>query len=150
MYPNIILTNRLQPIAVVDDQKCSSCLFNMYVDNCKRNLEWQRKLDFFPLTRTEYEKVKAQLELDMAINPVNGKTFYQHSLDEQFKMLKTRVKQFCQRQYKRCHDKQVHLKENTVCMRENSFYVDTVKSFRDRRYEYKDLLKVWKGKFEAY
>eukprot|EP00250_Pteridium_aquilinum_P003833 c14110_g1_i1 orf=789-5363(-) len=31
-------------------------------------------------------------------------------------------------------------------MRENPFYVDTVRSFRDRRYEYKGLNKVWKGK----
>ena len=31
-----------------------------------------------------------------------------------------------------------------ICMRENPFYVDTVKSFRDRRYEYKGLNKKWK------
>lgn len=31
-------------------------------------------------------------------------------------------------------------------MRENSFYVDTVRDFRDRRYEYKHLVKVWSGK----
>lgn len=28
MYPNIILTNRLQPNAIVDDVKCASCIFN--------------------------------------------------------------------------------------------------------------------------
>ena len=33
-------------------------------------------------------------------------------------------------------------------MRENSFYVDTVRDFRDRRYEYKNLNKVWTGKFK--
>ena len=32
-------------------------------------------------------------------------------------------------------------------MRENSFYVDTVRDFRDRRYEYKNLVKVWAGKY---
>jgi len=31
-------------------------------------------------------------------------------------------------------------------MRENSFYVDTVRAFRDRRYQYKNLVKVWKNK----
>ena len=30
-------------------------------------------------------------------------------------------------------------------MRENPFYVDTVRAFRDRRYEYKGLLKKWQG-----
>jgi DNA polymerase epsilon subunit 1 len=34
-------------------------------------------------------------------------------------------------------------------MRENSFYVDTVRAFRDRRYDYKNLVKVWKGKMDA-
>ena len=33
-------------------------------------------------------------------------------------------------------------------MRENPFYVDTVRDFRDRRYEFKELVKVWKGKYE--
>ena len=31
-------------------------------------------------------------------------------------------------------------------MRENPFYVDTVRDFRDRRYEFKRLVKVWLGK----
>lgn len=31
-------------------------------------------------------------------------------------------------------------------MRENSFYIDTVRAFRDRRYKFKGLVKVWKGK----
>jgi DNA polymerase epsilon subunit 1 len=31
-------------------------------------------------------------------------------------------------------------------MRENSFYVDTVRDFRDRRYDFKNLVKVWGGK----
>ena len=33
-------------------------------------------------------------------------------------------------------------------MRENPFYVDTVRDFRDRRYEYKRLVKVWVAKFK--
>lgn len=30
-------------------------------------------------------------------------------------------------------------------MRENSFYIDTVRDFRDRRYEFKGLVKKYKG-----
>ena len=33
-------------------------------------------------------------------------------------------------------------------MRENPFYVDTVRDFRDRRYEFKRLVKVWGGKYK--
>ena len=39
--------------------------------------------------------------------------------------------------------------ESTVCQRENSFYVDTVRNFRDRRYELKGEHKVWKKKLAA-
>ncbi len=41
------------------------------------------------------------------------------------------------------------IKENNVCMRENPFYVDTVRMFRDRRYKYKGLLKVWNKKYAS-
>lgn len=34
MYPNIILTNRLQPHAVVTDDDCSACDFNFRKNNC--------------------------------------------------------------------------------------------------------------------
>ena len=42
----------------------------------------------------------------------------------------------------------IELKTDTVCMRENPFYVDTVRDFRDRRYEFKRLVKVWLGKLK--
>ena len=42
----------------------------------------------------------------------------------------------------------IELKTDTVCMRENPFYVDTVRDFRDRRYEFKRLVKVWLGKMK--
>lgn len=40
------------------------------------------------------------------------------------------------------------VREAGVCMRENDFYVGTVRAFRDRRYEYKGLNKKWKGKLD--
>ena len=48
--------------------------------------------------------------------------------------------------YKRVLNKPV-LETRTagICMRENDFYVATVRAFRDRRYEYKGLNKAWKG-----
>ncbi len=45
--------------------------------------------------------------------------------------------------YKRVLDKPISEKRVAgICQRENPFYVDTVKAFRDRRYEYKGLNKV--------
>ena len=52
--------------------------------------------------------------------------------------------------YKRVLDKPVmEQRQAGVCMRENDFYVGTVRAFRDRRYEYKALNKSWKGRLEA-
>lgn len=42
MYPNIILTNRLQPTAIVGDQECAACDFNRPGKNCLRQMEWVR------------------------------------------------------------------------------------------------------------
>ncbi len=45
--------------------------------------------------------------------------------------------------YKRVLDKPVtELRLAGICQRENAFYIDTVRAFRDRRYEYKGLGKV--------
>jgi DNA polymerase elongation subunit (family B) len=38
MYPNIILTNRLQPSAIVTAIDCSSCDFNTPENKCQRNM----------------------------------------------------------------------------------------------------------------
>lgn len=35
-------------------------------------------------------------------------------------------------------------------MRENGFYVNTVRAFRDRRYDYKLKTKQWKGENDLY
>jgi hypothetical protein len=40
MYPNIILTNRLQPSAIVNDEHCAACDFNQPGKNCLRQMEW--------------------------------------------------------------------------------------------------------------
>ena len=40
MYPNIILSNRLQPVAIVNEKICAGCIFNKEGNDCKRNLDW--------------------------------------------------------------------------------------------------------------
>ena len=59
MYPNIILTNRLQPVAIVNERICSGCLFNNAPDaNCKRDLQWEWRGEVFPLNEGEYLQLK--------------------------------------------------------------------------------------------
>ncbi|VDM84921.1 unnamed protein product, partial [Strongylus vulgaris] len=40
------------------------------------------------------------------------------------------------------------MRQTMICQRENAFYVDTVKAFRDRRYDYKELLKKAKSSLD--
>ena len=54
--------------------------------------------------------------------------------------------EYSRKAYKRTKVTRVEERVATVCQRENSFYVDTVRNFRDRRYELKGLVKVWKKK----
>lgn len=62
--------------------------------------------------------------------------------EEFFVKVKERVKEYCKRAYNITKTTKLELKNDVVCMRENSFYVDTVRAFRDRRYEFKNLVKV--------
>ncbi|CAI9105576.1 OLC1v1004524C1 [Oldenlandia corymbosa var. corymbosa] len=150
MYPNIILTNRLQPPSIVTDEICTACDFNRPGKNCLRKLEWVWRGETYMAKRSDYHHLKRQLESELVEGADGqlGKSFLDLPKAEQQSKLKDRLKKYCQKAYKRVLDKPVtELREAGICMRENSFYVDTVRSFRDRRYEYKGLNKVWKGKF---
>eukprot|EP01138_Halocafeteria_seosinensis_P012585 gb/GECG01012859.1/.p1 GENE.gb/GECG01012859.1/~~gb/GECG01012859.1/.p1 ORF type:complete len:2361 (+),score=256.66 gb/GECG01012859.1/:1-7083(+) len=141
MYPNIILTNRLQPCAMVDENICASCDFNTK-DNrnkCKRDMEWIWRGEYYPLDYNELKAIQNQLETE----DINGIPYFELSTDEKNEALKKRVKEYCQRVYRRTKDTKETVRTSTVCQRENPFYVDTVRAFRDRRYEYKGLTKKW-------
>lgn len=138
MYPNIILSNRLQPTAIVNETICSACLYNNPENRCKRVLSWEWRGELYPLKKGEYEGVKAQLTQES----FNGIPFSRLPAEEQQTKLRERVKEYCRKAYNSVHTTKKELKSDTVCMRENSFYVDTVRAFRDRRYEYKNLVKI--------
>lgn len=152
MYPNIILTNRLQPSAVVMDEDCAACDFNLPGKTCLREMEWVWRGETYAATRAEYLAIKAQLQSEGFPSSLPGgqtRVWSDLSGEERAKLLKERLKKYCQRVYKRVLDKPVTEKRMAgICQRENSFYYDTVRAFRDRRYEYKGLNKVWKGRLE--
>lgn len=51
MYPNIILTNRLQPCSIVDQSDCAACDFNQESNGCKRKMKWVWRGEYLPATR---------------------------------------------------------------------------------------------------
>jgi DNA polymerase epsilon subunit 1 len=142
MYPNIILTNRLQPSAIVSRNDCAACDFNRSENNCKRNMTWAWRGDYSPASLAEYNSVKRQL----AYEKVGDKLFSEMTEKEQASAVKARLNKYSQGVYKKTKITKTEERVHTVCMRENSFYVDTVRAFRDRRYDYKLLTKQWKGK----
>jgi DNA polymerase epsilon subunit 1 len=148
MYPNIILTNRLQPSAIVDDATCASCDFNQARNNCKRKMQWVWRGDYNPATRGEYDRTRDQLarEMTSVTGDSTGRAFHELNPRDQAKAVSDRLKLYSKNAYKKTKVTEEVTRTDTVCMRENDFYVDTVRQFRDRRYEYKKLTKVWGSK----
>jgi DNA polymerase epsilon subunit 1 len=143
MYPNIILTNRLQPSAIVDDAICAACDFNQSKNNCKRKMNWVWRGDYNPATKSEYDRTKDQLSRETF---EDGKSFHELTESEQASKITKRLKEYSKNAYKKTKVTEEVMREDTVCMRENGFYVDTVREFRDRRYDYKRWTKEWKKK----
>eukprot|EP01038_Epipyxis_sp_PR26KG_P011543 gene11543-15462_t len=140
MYPNIILTNRLQPSAMVSINDCASCDFNRAENMCKRNMTWTWRGEYSPAGQTEYQAVRRQLTYEKV------GMFSEMNEKDQAIQVKNRLKLYANKVYRKTKVTDIQERVNTVCMRENSFYVDTVKAFRDRRYDYKLLTKTYKNK----
>ena len=140
MYPNIILTNRLQPSAIVNDSICAACDFNQSKTKCKRKMDWTWRGDYSPASKSEYNHAKDQLAKEKLSD---GRNFKELDKREQALMVKNRLKIYSKNAYRKTKIQEEIVKTDTVCMRENDFYVDTVRQFRDRRYEYKGLTKKW-------
>ena len=152
MYPNIILTNRLQPMAIVNESICASCDYNRPGNNCQRSMSWKWRGRYLPATRSEYELIKQQIEVEanQVADDTSGiiKSFTQLSMKQQSDIIKKRVKQYGQTVYKKQIIESEESRDSTICQRENSFYVDTVRAFRDRRYDYKSLSKQAKQQLD--
>ncbi|CAH2294918.1 DNA polymerase epsilon catalytic subunit A [Pelobates cultripes] len=152
MYPNIILTNRLQPSAMVDEATCAACDFNKPGATCQRKMTWQWRGELMPASRSEYHRIQQQLESEKFPPLFPGKpprAFHELNREEQAKYEKKRLADYCRKAYKKIHVTRLEERVTTICQRENSFYVDTVRAFRDRRYEFKGLHKVWKKKLSS-
>ncbi|KAH7890461.1 hypothetical protein F5I97DRAFT_33293 [Phlebopus sp. FC_14] len=147
MYPNIMLSNRLQPDSMVDESVCAVCDYNRPGKACDRRLEWAWRGEFFPAHRDEYNMIRHALNQETFPSKKPGglqRKFSDLTDAEQTALLHKRLGDYSRKVYKKTKDTKVETRESIVCQRENPFYVDTVRRFRDRRYEYKGLHKTWK------
>lgn len=149
MYPNIMTSNRLQPDSMKSEEDCAACDFNRPGKNCDRRLPWAWRGEFFPAEQNEYGMVKRTLQNETfpAARPwLPERTFDELPYPEQAQLIKKRLSDYSRKVYNRIKQTKTVTREAIVCQRENPFYVNTVRNFRDRRYEFKTLAKVWKGK----
>lgn len=149
MYPNIMTSNRLQPDSMKSEEDCAACDFNRPGKNCDRRLEWAWRGEYFPAEMNEYSMIKRTLQNETFPAPrpwLPARTFEELSYNEQAGHIKKRLSDYSRKVYHRIKQTTTIRREAIICQRENPFYVNTVRSFRDRRYEFKTLAKVWKGK----
>ncbi|SCU95424.1 LAMI_0F02410g1_1 [Lachancea mirantina] len=151
MYPNIMITNRLQPDSVKSEHDCASCDFNRPGKQCDRRLKWSWRGEFSPAKMGDYNMVKSALQNEMFPNRKKNArrqflTFEELSYFDQVSHIKKRLSDYSRKNYRKVKTSEVVEREAIICQRENPFYVNTVRSFRDRRYEFKGLVKVWKKK----
>jgi DNA polymerase epsilon subunit 1 len=152
MYPNIMLSNRLQPDSMVDESVCAVCDHNRPGKTCDRRLKWAWRGEFFPAHRDEFNMIKHALnQEDFPPKKPGGpkRKFVDLSSSEQTALLHKRLGDYSRKVYAKTRETKVEHREAIVCQKENPFYVDTVRRFRDRRYEYKGLLKKAKGTLDS-
>lgn len=152
MYPNIMLSNRLQPDSVVDEAVCAVCDYNRPGKDCDRRMTWAWRGDFFPARRDEFNMIKHALNQETFPPKKPGlpsRKFIDLTAAEQTALLHKRLGDYSRKVYKKVKDTRVENREAIICQRENPFYIDTVRRFRDRRYEYKGLHKTWKKNLDT-
>ena len=152
MYPNIMTTNRLQPDSMINESDCAACDFNRPGKTCDRRMPWAWRGEYLPAHKNEYNMIRRALESEKFPGKYPNslaRSFEDLAIDEQAKMVKKRLQDYSKKIYHKIHDNRTIEREAIICQRENPFYVDTVKDFRDRRYDFKGKQKTWKNKTES-
>ncbi|XP_026189746.1 uncharacterized protein LOC34618916 [Cyclospora cayetanensis] len=214
MYPNIILSQRLQPPAIKTKQQCRDCPWYEYASECQRFLPWRRKLEISPAEKGTILALQQDLQTRMhqpaaevrtgkgrgswktssrsqfASEPPQGSQGESHEAadstgsgsssggeeeednafeggdrigkgdtaslkswteltdKQKYMALLKAAKKYSQKAHKKTKIQKEADEEAIVCQRENPFYVETVRAFRDRRYVFKKRLKEAERKKE--
>ncbi|KAF8273527.1 DUF1744-domain-containing protein [Lactarius quietus] len=110
MYPNIMLSNRLQPDSVIDESVCAG--------------------EFFPAQRDEFNMIRHALNQETFPPKRPGgppRRFSDLTPAEQTALTHKRLGDYSRKVYKKTKDTKVENRETIICQRENPFYVDTVR-----------------------
>ncbi|KAJ5290335.1 uncharacterized protein N7443_010588 [Penicillium atrosanguineum] len=152
MYPNIMITNRLQPDSLINESDCAACDFNRPGKTCDRRMPWAWRGEFLPAKRDEYNMIRRATANERFPGKYKNspmRSFGDLGIEEQAGVIKKRLQDYSKKIYHKIHDSKTMEREAIICQRENPFYVDTVRDFRDRRYDFKGKQKVWKNKTDS-
>ena len=91
---------RLQPSAIVTEERCAACDFNRPGKTCLRRMDWVWRGETFAATRAEYLSLKSQLQSESfppltAGGPSRG--WFDLPSEDRSKILKQRLKNYCQK-----------------------------------------------------
>ncbi|XLU95128.1 hypothetical protein S245_009480, partial [Arachis hypogaea] len=113
------------PSSIVSDEVYTACDFNYPRKTCLCKLEW------FGMEKhsCDYYHIKKQIESDFVdgANVRLSKSFLDLLKVEQQSKLKDHLKKYCQKKSYLIKMAFTELRETGICMRENPFYVDTVR-----------------------
>ncbi|AFZ81656.1 DNA polymerase epsilon, catalytic subunit a, putative [Theileria equi strain WA] len=166
MYPNIIISQRLQPTAIVTEDFCRKCSYYKESLLCQKKMNWKQRLEISPIDKSQIlilaqdlkgraykstniqynntikdEDTESEEDEIETISKSTNRTWYQLNERERGAELQKAVKLYSQKIFKKSKINREIDVESIICQRENPFYVQTVSTFRDRRYTYKHLKK---------
>ncbi len=147
MYPNIMLSYRLQPDSMVSEAMCATCDYNRPGMKCDKRMDWAWRGEYFPAKRDEVNMIRNALANETfppKAAHLPRRTYDDLEQNERTALLHKRLGDYSRKVYRKTHESKTVIREAVICQRENPFYINTVRDFRDRRYEYKGLHKTWK------
>ncbi|CBQ70431.1 probable POL2-DNA polymerase epsilon, calytic subunit A [Sporisorium reilianum SRZ2] len=147
MYPNIMLSYRLQPDSMVSEAMCATCDYNRPGMKCDKRMDWAWRGEYFPAKRDEVNMIRNALANETfppKASHLPRRTYDDLEQNERTALLHKRLGDYSRKVYRKTHESKTVIREAVICQRENPFYINTVRDFRDRRYEYKGLHKTWK------
>lgn len=151
MYPNIILTNRLQPVAVVTEKTCAQCIYNREKNLCQRKMQWKMRAEVYPVDSKTVKRISKKIidkRKEESKEKKEGEEQGKPSISYE-QELKNALIECSKKFYKKTKEVVLEDKESIICQRENPFYVNAVRDFKDKRNEYKRMAKEAHGKARA-
>lgn len=150
MYPNIILTNRLQPVAVTTEEKCMQCPYFASRSTCQHKMEWNIRAEVFPVGEKKAAEISKGISRESEETGIRGAEREKGRREERLReKLNAKLAAYAKKITGKTKEVIIEKKEALICQRAHPFYVSAVKKFKDRRYTYKAHAKEAKKKAGA-